>query len=176
MVNLVLKPDLIADSDHGNTATAEAGSKESSSHHDDSLITPEDLGLETAVHSRSQSPSLLRLSSLRQSPRSIARKPSPGLNAHLPLDSDDSVQDPPWPPLSKKIRHLSFSSDSGDEVPLSSLRTNDLILPTDDEIEHQVRSNKKQGNTVQKNRKARVLGEAYLGFKKIGDDAYKPCV
>lgn len=44
-----------------------------------------------------------------------------------------------------------------------------VLLPTDEEVENQIRptpTREKQGNTVQMNKKARVL-VAYLGFKKM---------
>lgn len=186
------------------------------------LITSEDLGLQPAPSSRSQSPSLLRLptptAAILQDSSSeedesllvlstsaivhstldtshVGRKPllvlpqtpvpkplSPKFDSIFNMiDSDDSVQDPHWAPVSKKRRiRLPSSSDSEDKVQISSntnLREN--IPPTadiEDEIEPTQVLQKRATNIVQVNRKARVLGEAYLGFKKINDDKYKPCV
>ncbi|CAH2090934.1 unnamed protein product [Euphydryas editha] len=47
------------------------------------------------------------------------------------------------------------------------------ILPTDEEIEHNFSCKE---NVVQLNRKARVLGKSYLGFKKSNDGKYEPCI
>ncbi|CAG4955072.1 unnamed protein product [Parnassius apollo] len=112
-----------------------------------------------------------------QSVRS-AKLPSPDLDAILSLGSDDSVQDPHWVPPSEKINRRLSVSDSEDEVPLLLLRTSEPsslenILPTDEDIEHHFRSKE---NVVQLNRKARVLGKSYLGFKKSDNGKYKPCV
>lgn len=76
----------------------------------------------------------------------LPKPSSPNSNEILPLiDSDDSVDDPHWTPLSrkKKVHQLPSSYDE-DEVQLA-LRTSDtsyreenVPLYTDDEIEHQL--------------------------------------
>lgn len=117
---------------------------------------------------------------------SLPESPSSNLDAILLLiDSDDSVQDLHWTPMSKKRRVRLPSSDTVDEVQLS-LITNDPISrenippPTDDEIEAQVRftqiNNKHGINIMHGNKKARVLEETYLGFKKLNDDKFNSCV
>lgn len=101
------------------------------------------------------------------------------LDAIQPYCSDDSVEDPHW----ALPRQMSVS-ESEEDVPLLSLRRNNtrflevISFPTDDEIEHQVRprkSDNKKENHRLVNKKARVLGEAYLGYKKV-NNRYKQCV
>lgn len=117
MVDLVLRPELTASSSVATDLNEKTDTAElSEPHFQDSLITPEDLRLDEPGCSFTTLP-LPPFSSPPLSPQITTENIDPTW-------SDDIVQDPHFVPPSKKkrLRLLSDSSNSEDEIPLSNLR------------------------------------------------------
>lgn len=102
----------------------------------------------------------------------------------LNYDSDNSVKDPLWAPQKKRRRPLiCILSDSEDEeqpTRFNPRSIENIDLPTNIQIEQHTTpihpKKKKTVNHRNENKKARVLGEAYLGLKKTNNKKLTPCV